>query len=150
MSIESKMSIYVPPKQLTKLPLLCYNTVVSKHFRDTLTSFSSYSLERKFWQFWIGNFDSLEKEILTVWNRKFWQFGKGKFWLFGSLATHSLRTTVIKLAIEISDHFFLQHQLTPSIEYRCFKFQLKWNIKWISTHIHLYKKTGRNIKIFND
>ncbi len=40
------------------------------------------------------NFDSLEKEfltvwkgkfwlILTVWKRNFWQFGKGNFWQFG-------------------------------------------------------------------
>jgi superfamily I DNA and/or RNA helicase len=28
---------------------------------------------------WKGNFDSLEREILTVWKEKFWQFGKGNF-----------------------------------------------------------------------
>jgi hypothetical protein len=33
----------------------------------------------KFWQFEKGNFDSLEREILTVWKGKFWQFGKGNF-----------------------------------------------------------------------
>jgi hypothetical protein len=35
--------------------------------------------KKKFWQFEMGNFDSLKKEILTVWNGKFWQFEKRNF-----------------------------------------------------------------------
>jgi hypothetical protein len=32
-----------------------------------------------FWQFRKRNFDSLEREILTVWKTKFWRFRKRNF-----------------------------------------------------------------------
>jgi hypothetical protein len=48
------------------------------------------------------NFDSLKKEILTVWKGKFWQFGKGiltvwkgKFWQFGKGNFDSLEREIL-------------------------------------------------------
>jgi hypothetical protein len=55
---------------------------LNQKFRDTVTNFSSCSLERKILTVWIRKFDSLEKENFDSFKRNFWQFGKGKIWQF--------------------------------------------------------------------
>jgi hypothetical protein len=45
------------------------------------------------------NFDSLEKEILTVWKGKFWQFGKGILWQFGKEKFDSLEREILTVFV---------------------------------------------------
>jgi hypothetical protein len=44
---------------------------------------------------WKGNFDRLEREILTVWKGKFWQIGKRNFWQFGKGNFDSLKMRIL-------------------------------------------------------
>ncbi len=63
-------------------------------------NYRGLSIER--WFFSVGflivfcwNFDSLEKEILTVWERKFWQFGKENFDSLKSQFFDSLKREIL-------------------------------------------------------